>query len=100
MGVEVALMAAAVATSVAGTTMQAVGQHKQNKMIMDANKEAAAAAKEQKAEIAEQKRVAAAERRQLVDEQRTQLGAGLGLDGITGTKYKAPATVTPGSTLG
>jgi hypothetical protein len=77
-----------------GVVANAVGQHKMNKEMEKANKLAADAAKEQKNEIAAQKAAAFADRKELIDDQRLQLGAGLGFDGIVSTKYK-PSVATP-----
>jgi sialic acid synthase SpsE len=71
-----------------GSVANTIAQNKMNKELSNANKLAWKAAEEQKKEIKEQKTIAAAERKSLIDDQRVQLGAGLALDDIVGTRAK------------
>lgn len=103
MGVET-VAAAALVGSMIGTGAQAYTSYKagkaQQKEIAKANELARAEANERKREAEELKIERRRERVQLVDDMRTQLGAGLGLD-IVGTKYKKSPSVAPaGGTLG
>lgn len=81
------------ATAMAGGTVtNTIAQNKMNKEMDKANREAMKASAEQKNTIKAAEAEAAKERKTLVDEQRIQLGAGLQLDGITSTRYKASSS--------
>ena len=76
-------------------------QKKQAEAAEDANEAARQEAEEQKKELAAEKAEKLKERKTLVDNMRVQLGAGLNMGNVMGTRFKKTAgATTPTSTLG